>query len=107
MDIPLHPAVVTEMARGRELLERIRAARRSIENIRLSVPCPDGDNEIVFGGDGMVVDATFAGDVFDRYPGGKLSDLLVAMCEEGFAQVSEKVTAAVAAVLDHNEQQPR
>jgi DNA-binding protein YbaB len=100
MDIPLHPAVVAEMARGREFLEQIRTARHNIEHLRVTVPCPDGDNEIVFGGDGMVVDATFAEDLFDRYPGDKLGELLLAMSEEGFSQVSEKVTAEVAAVVE-------
>lgn len=100
MDIPLHPAVVTEMARGREFLEQLRAARRKIAALRSTVPCPDGDNEVVFGGDGMVVDATFTDDVFDRYPADKLSELLLTMSEVGYAQVCEKVTAAVSAVLE-------
>ena len=100
MDIPLHPKVETEIARGREFLDRIRSARRTIAGLRVTVPCPDGDNEIVFGGDGMVVDATFAEDVFGRYPADKLSELLLAMSEEGFAQVSTKVTAEVAGVLE-------
>lgn len=100
MDIPLHPVVVTEMARGREFLEQIRSARRNLEQLRVRVTCPDGDNELVFDGDGMVVDATFTEDLFDRYPGNKLSDLLLAMSEEGFSQVSEKVSAQVAAVLE-------
>jgi DNA-binding protein YbaB len=99
MDIPLHPAVVTEIARGREFLEQISSARRNLEHLRATVPCPDGDNEIVFNGDGMVVDATFAEDLFDRYPGDKLSELLTAMSEEGFSRVSKQVTAEVSAVL--------
>ena len=37
----------------------------------------------------------------DRYPEDKLSELLLAMSEEGFAQVSTKVTAEVAGVLEH------
>ena len=101
MDIPLHPKVETEIARGREFLDRIRSARRTIAGLLVTVPCPDGDNEIVFGGDGMVVDAIFAEDVFGRYPADKLSELLLAMSEEGFAQVSTKVTAEVAGVLEH------
>ncbi|MDT5083750.1 MAG: hypothetical protein QOJ61_793 [Mycobacterium sp.] len=100
MDIPLHPKVVTEIARGREFLDRIRSARRTIAGLRVTVPCPDGDNEIVLAGDGMVVDATFAEDVFDRYPGDELGALLLAMSEEGFAQVSTKVTAEVSSVLE-------
>ena len=100
MDIPLHPTVVTEIARGQEFLDRIRSARRTIAGLHVTVPCPDGDNEIVFAGDGMVLDATFVDDVFDRYPGAKLAELLLAMSEEGFAQVSTKVTAEVAGVLE-------
>jgi hypothetical protein len=100
MDIPLHPAVVTEIARGREFLEQIRAARRNIKNLRVTVGCPEGDSEIIFGGDGMVADATFAEDLFDRYPGEKLRELLLAMSEEGFAQVSQKVTAEVATIVE-------
>lgn len=100
MDIPLHPRVSTEIARGREFLERIRSARRAITGLKVTVPCPDGDNEIVFAGDGMVADATFVEDIFDRYPGGKLGELLLAMSEEGYAQVSTKVTAHVADVLE-------
>lgn len=100
MDIPLHPAVATEIARGREFLDRIRDARHNVAGLRVTIPCPDGDNEIVFGGDGMVVAATFTDEVFTRYPGDKLSDLLLAMAEEGFAQVSEKVTAEVAGLLE-------
>ena len=106
MDIPLHPKVETEIARGREFLDRIRSARRTIAGLRVTVPCPDGDNEIVFGGDGMVVDATFAEDVFGRYPADKLSELLLAMSAEGFAQVSSKVTAEVAGVLEHRTPPP-
>ena len=101
MDIPLHPKVVTEIARGREFLDRIRSARRTIAGLRITVPCPDGDNEIVFAGDGMVVDATFVEDVFGRYPGEELGELLLAMSAEGFAQVSTKVTAEVAGVLEN------
>lgn len=103
MDIPLHPAVVNEMARGREFLERVRAARQGIESMCVNVSCPDGDNQIVFGGDGMVIDAVFADDMFDRYPGDKLGDLLTAMCEEGFERVSTKVTAAVTEVLEDHD----
>jgi len=99
MDIPLHPAVAAEIARGREFLDQIRSARHNIKHLRVTVACPDGDNEIVFGGAGMVIDATFAEDLFDRYPGDKLSELLLAMSEEGFSQVCEKVTAEVAAVV--------
>jgi hypothetical protein len=101
MEIPLHPAVTTEIARGREFLDRVRAARRNVEGLEVTVPCPAGDNEIVFAGDGMVVDATFVDEVFDRYPStGELSDLLLAMSAEGYAQVSTKVTAEVAAILE-------
>lgn len=101
MDIPLHPRVATEIARGRDFLDRIRSARRAITGLKVTVTCPDGDNEIVFAGDGMVADATFAEDVFDRYRGDKLSELLLAMSEEGYAQVSTKVTAEVASVLEN------
>ncbi len=100
MDIPLHPAVTTEIVRGREFLDRIRNARRNVEGLRVTVPCPDGDNEIVFGGDGMVVAATFTDEVFTRHPGDKLSELLLAMCEEGFDRVSKQVTAEVAGALE-------
>uniref|UniRef100_A0A5Q5BTC3 YbaB/EbfC family DNA-binding protein n=2 Tax=unclassified Mycobacterium TaxID=2642494 RepID=A0A5Q5BTC3_MYCSS len=101
MDIPLHPRVATEITRGRDFLDRIRSARRAITGLKVTVACPDGDNEIVFAGDGMVADATFAEDVFDRYRGDKLSELLLAMSEEGYAQVSTKVTAEVASVLEN------
>ena len=101
MDIPLHPRVATEIARGRDFLDRIRSARRAITGLKVTVACPDGDNEIVFAGDGMVADATFVEDVFDRYRGDKLSELLLAMSEEGYAQVSTKVTAEVASVLEN------
>ena len=100
MDIPLHPRW-SPKSRVAEILDRIRSARRTIAGLRVTVPCPDGDNEIVFAGDGMVVDATFAEDVFNRYPADKLSELLLAMSEEGFAQVSTKVSAEVAGVLEH------
>jgi hypothetical protein len=99
MDIPLHPAVVNEMACGREFLDRVRAARRGIANTKVVVFSPDGNSQIMFGGDGMVVDAAFTDDVFDRYPGDKLGDLLTAMCEEGFGGVSQRVSAAVAEAL--------
>ncbi|KEF94843.1 hypothetical protein K883_05267 [Mycobacterium sp. TKK-01-0059] len=100
MDIPLHPAVSAEMARGQQFLERIRAARRNLEQLRVTVSCPDGDNTLVFDGDGMIVEASFAEDLFDRYPGDKLSELLLAMSEEGFSQVSQHVSAQVAAVVE-------
>lgn len=99
-EIPLHPAVIAEMARGREFLEQLSTARRNIERLTVTTACPDGDNQIVFGGDGMVIDAAFTEDLFDRYPGDTLRDLLLAMCEEGFGEVSAKVSAEVAAILD-------
>lgn len=97
---PVHPQVTSELARGQEFLDRVRTARRNVEGLRVTVPCPDGDNEIVFAGDGMVVDAKFVEEVFDLYPGDKLSELLLAISAEGFAQVSTKVTAEVAAALE-------
>lgn len=100
MDIPLHPQVAGEIKRGSEFLERVRSARRNVEGLRVTVPCPDGDNEIVFAGDGMIADATFVEEIFDRYPGEQLGELLLAMSEEGFAQVSSKVTAEVAAIVE-------
>lgn len=101
MDIPLHPAVATEIARGREFLDRVQSARRNVEGMQVTIPCPDGDNKIVFAGDGMVVNATFTDDIFDRYPrSDKLSELLLAMSATGYAQVSEKVTAEVATILE-------
>jgi len=100
MDIPLHPQVVSTMARGREFLESVRAARRSVAGLQVTVPCPDGDNAIVFGGDGMVADASFVEDIFTRYPGDKLSELLLAMSEEGYSQVATKVSAEVSGVLE-------
>ncbi|MFV8227411.1 hypothetical protein [Mycolicibacterium fortuitum] len=101
MDIPLHPAVTSEIARGRDFLDRVRSARRNVEGMQITIPCPDGDNEIVFAGDGMVIDATFVDEVFDRYPSSdKLSELLLAMSAEGYAQVSAKVTAEVATILE-------
>lgn len=95
MDIPLHPAVAAEIPRGRGLLDRVRAARRAIETLIVTVPCPDGDNKIMFAGDGMIVDATFAEDLYERYGDPELGELLLAMCEEGYEQVSSKVTAEV------------
>lgn len=100
MTMPLHPAVVNEIARGREFLDRVRQANRNIARLQKTVPCPDGDNEIMFGGDGMVIDATFAEDVLDRHSGDELSELLLAMCEEGFAQISQQVDEEVASVLE-------
>ncbi|HUO36393.1 MAG TPA: hypothetical protein VMU34_00375 [Mycobacterium sp.] len=106
MDIPLHPAVVTEMERGRDFLDRIGAARRRIEQARIQVDCPDGDNQIVFDGAGMVVDATFVEDIFDRYRGDELGELLTLMCETGYQRTCEHVTAAVTGVLDEHGSQP-
>lgn len=100
MEIPLHPAVAAEIPRGRDFLERVHAARRGIEDLTVTVPCPDGDNKIVFCGDGMMVDATFAEDLFKRYPGEQLGELLLAMCEEGYAQILAEVTAAVTAARE-------
>jgi hypothetical protein len=100
MDIPLHPLVVAEIARGKEFLEQIRSARRNIDALRVTVECPDGDNQIVFGGDGMVVDATFTDDVFTRHPGRALSELLLVMAEEGYSQVSQKVSSQVSAIVE-------
>jgi len=100
MDIPLHPAVTNEIVRGREFLERVRTARRNVAGLEVTIDCPDGDNTITFAGDGMVTDATFVDDIFDRYPGKELSTLLLEMSAEGYAQVSSKVTAEVAAALE-------
>lgn len=100
MDIPLHPQVAGEIVRGREFLESVRAARRAQKELKVAVPCPDGDNTIVFDGDGMVDDATFVEDIFTRYPGDKLSELLLAMAEEGYSQVSAKVSAEVSGILE-------
>ncbi len=97
---PVHPLVTTEIARGREFLDRVRTARRNVAGLQVTIPCPDGDNEIVFSGEGMVADATFVDEVFDRYPGDRLSELLLAMSAEGYAQVSTKVDAEVAAALE-------
>lgn len=104
MDIPLHPQVVRDMARGSAFLERVSAARRGIAAARATVACPDEENTIVFGGDGMVVDASFTDDIFDRYPStDKLSELLTDMCEEGYSEVSAQVTALVAQALNDPE----
>ena len=100
---PLHPDVVNEIARGREFLDRIRAARRTLAGLAVTVPCPDGDDQITLGGDGMVTGAHFTDDIFSRYPGDELGELLLAMCEEGFAQVSQRATAELTALV---EQQP-
>jgi hypothetical protein len=100
MDIPLHPAVVAEITRGREFVEQLTTARRHLEGLRVHVTCPDGDNEIVFGGDAMLMAATFTDDLFDRYPGTQLRELLLTMCEEGFQQVCEKVTAQVTGLME-------
>lgn len=99
-EIPLHPLVTAEIARGRQFLEQIRAARRNIEQLRVTVTCPEGDNQIVFSGDGMVSDATFTEDVFTRHPGPALSELLLVMAEEGYAQVSQRVSAQVNAIVE-------
>lgn len=104
MDIPLHPRVVNEIARGRAYLERVSAVSRGITAARTSVACPNEDNTIVFGGYGMVIDAVFTDDIFDRYPSSEeLSDLLTAMCQEGYAQVSQQVTALIADAVDQGE----
>ena len=64
MDIPLHPQVAGEIERGRAFLDRIRSARRTVEGLRVTVPCPDGDNEIDLGGevltngDGMLLEGS-------------------------------------------------
>lgn len=100
MDIPLHPDVTTEIARGRAFLDRVREARRNIAAVTVTIPCPDGDNDIVFAGDGMVAGAHFVDEVFDRYPGDKLGELLLAMSAEGYARVAAKVTAEVAAAVE-------
>lgn len=100
MDIPLHPQTVSTIANGRGFLESVRAARRALKNMQVTVPCPDGDNTIVFDGEGMVADATFVEDIFTRYPGDKLSELLLAMAEEGYSQVSTKVDVEVSGILE-------
>lgn len=100
MDIPLHPAVLTEVRRGQQFLTRVARAQSLIEGTRVTVLCPDGVKTVVFGGDAMVVEATFADDVFDRYPGNELGDLLTALCEEGFVRVSQSACDAVAEALD-------
>ncbi|OFJ51847.1 hypothetical protein BEL07_20520 [Mycolicibacterium grossiae] len=100
MDIPLHPQTVNTIANGRGFLESVRAARRGLKNIQVTVPCPDGDNTIVFDGEGMVADATFVEDIFTRYPGDKLGELLLAMSEEGYSQVSTKVGAEVSGIQE-------
>ena len=105
-EIPLHPAVIAEMARGREFLDQLSTARRNIERLTVTTACPDGDNQIAARAraddtaPGMVIDAAFTEDLFDRYPGDTLRELLLAMCEEGFGEVSAKVSAEVAAILD-------
>ncbi len=97
---PVHPQVTSVIARGREFLERVRTARRNMEGLQVTVVCPDGDNDVVFAGDGMVIDATFVDEIFDRYSGDELGELLLAMSAEGYAQVSAKVTAEVSAALE-------
>lgn len=95
MDIPLHPVVVAEMARGREFLDRIRAARQAITDAQVTIPFPDGNGSLTFNGEGMIIAADIAEDIFDRYPGADdLSDVLTAMCQEGYQQLSSAADQA-------------
>lgn len=98
MDIPLHPDTIRAMSNGREFMERVATARRAMANAKATATCPDGDNAIVIGDFGVIVDATFVEEVFTRYPNDDdLSDLLTAMMQDGFKQLSGKFDAATAA----------
>lgn len=99
MDIPLHPLVVAEMARGRDFLDRVTAARRAVATTECTVACPDGDNTITFDGDGMVVAAVFTEDIFSRYPGEQLGEQLTTLCRQGYAAIDESVDDAIAQAL--------
>lgn len=101
MDIPLHPQVVAEIARGRDLLDRVKQARRAQGQARVVVGFPDGgQGHLIFDGEGLLVDADFSDDLFTRYPGDKLSDVLTEMCADGYRQVAALVTAAVQDALN-------
>lgn len=95
MDIPNHPLVDARINTGRDFVGRLSDAQHSIDTAKVAVQCPDGDNTIVFDGAAMVVEATFTDDLFDRYPGDELGDLLADMCKEGYDRVKKHVSAEV------------
>jgi DNA-binding protein YbaB len=95
MDIPLHPVVVAEMERGREFLVRIRAARQALADAQVSIPFPDGPGSLTFNGEAMLIAADIPEDIFERYPGAEdLSDVLTAMCQEGYRQLTHTADQA-------------
>ena len=101
MDIPLHPVVVTEIRRGRELLDRVRSAREEIAGAQVRVGFPDGgEGSILFDGEGMVIAADFPADLFTRYPTSTaLSDVLTQMCRDAYTELGTAVSGAVAAAV--------
>ena len=78
--------------RGRFSTESGRRAATSRGCVSRCRAPKQGDDEIVFGGDGMVVDAS---DVLDRYPKTSSASCFWRCPRREFAQVSTKVTAEV------------
>lgn len=97
MELPLHPDTIRQTKNGHEWTERMAALRRTMADAQQKVPCPDGENHIVLGDYGVIVDAKFVDEVFTRYPDDdSLSDLLTAMFEVGFQGLSAAFDAATA-----------
>ncbi len=103
MDVTLHPALVATLTRGAAFLDCVRAARQAIVNKRLVIPFPDGDGGVEFNGEGMVVDAVFSQDVFDRYPVAELADVLTAICQEAHDQLRHHADGVCSAVYPAHE----
>ncbi|BBY55974.1 hypothetical protein H7J07_02225 [Mycobacterium koreense] len=106
MDIPLHPALVAELDRGAAFLDQVRNARKAIVDTRITIPFPDGEGGVEFSGDGMVVDADFPDDLIDRYPGEDLAEVLTAICQEAYAQLTRHAAAVTATVLPDDGGEP-
>lgn len=99
MDIPLHPATIAALANGNDFLDRVNTLLKSFATHTVTIPFPDdGEGSLTFDGTGMIIAADTPDDLFDRFKG-QLSDVLTAMCQEGFAQVQQHADAATAAAL--------
>jgi DNA-binding protein YbaB len=61
----------------------------------VSIPFPDGPGSLTFNGEAMLIAADIPEDIFERYPGAEdLSDVLTAMCQEGYRQLTHTADQA-------------
>lgn len=95
MTFPLHPATIAALASGRELMDRVSAARREQQAMEITVTNEDEDIALVFNGEGMVERTVLPVDLFERYPADVLSEELTDLAGMGYDAVDAAVDQAI------------